>query len=51
MAEIDIRELRLFEPVCTECGEAGPLEESEFAAYAWEQAHDCASARAIAVAS
>jgi hypothetical protein len=54
MADIDIRELRLYEPVCTSCGEAGPLEDSTFAAFAWEQSHDCVAARAeqpIAVAS
>lgn len=55
MAEIDIRELRLFEPVCIDCGAAGPLEDSEFAAYAWEQSHDCTAAareeQPVAVAS
>lgn len=55
MAEIDIRELCLFEPVCTGCGRAGPIEESEIAAYAWEQSHDCSAVareeRPVAVAS
>jgi hypothetical protein len=44
MADIDIRELRAYEPYCVECGETGPIETSEFLAFAWEQAHDCATA-------
>jgi len=41
MAEIDIRELRVYEPHCLDCGESGPIETSEFLAFAWEQAHSC----------
>lgn len=54
MADIDIRELVAYEPFCADCGESGPIETSAFLAFAWEQAHDCAAARAttdIAVAS
>lgn len=42
MAEIDIRELRAFEPFCLHCGESGPIETNEFLAFAWQQAHSCA---------
>ena len=44
MADIDIRELRAYEPYCTDCGETGPIETSAFLAFAWEQSHDCATA-------
>lgn len=44
MADIDIRELSAYEPFCTDCGESGPIETSAFLAFAWEQAHDCATA-------
>ena len=44
MADIDIRELRAYEPYCVDCGETGPIETSSFLAFAWEQAHDCATA-------
>ena len=44
MADIDIRELRAYEPYCVDCGETGPIETSSFMAFAWEQAHDCATA-------
>jgi hypothetical protein len=48
MADIDIRELRAYEPYCADCGETGPIETSAFLAFAWEQAHDCATAAAAA---
>ena len=48
MADIDIRELRAYEPYCADCGETGPIETSAFLAFAWEQAHDCATAKAAA---
>lgn len=52
MADIDIRELRAYEPFCVECGESGPIETSAFMAFAWEQAHDCETvARSAALAS
>ena len=44
MADIDIRELRAYEPFYVDCGETGPIETSAFMAFAWEQAHDCATA-------
>ena len=44
MADIDIREFRAYEPYCVTCGETGPIETSSFLAFAWEQAHDCATA-------
>jgi hypothetical protein len=47
MADIDIRELRAYEPYCVECGETGPIETSSFLAFAWEQAHDCATAARV----
>ncbi len=46
MADIDIRELVAYEPFCADCGESGPIETSSFLAFAWEQAHDCATAEA-----
>ena len=54
MADIDIRELSVYEPYCVDCGENGPIESTAFLAFAWEQAHDCAAARReqeVAVAS
>lgn len=41
MADIDIRELRAYEPYCVRCGESGPIETSAFLAFAWEQSHQC----------
>ena len=46
MADIDIRELIAYEQYCAECGQTGPIETSSFLAFAWEQAHDCATATA-----
>jgi len=46
MADIDIRELRAYEPYCADCGESGPIETSAFLAFAWEQSHDCETAKA-----
>jgi hypothetical protein len=48
MADIDIRELRAYEPYCADCGETGPIETSAFLAFAWEQAHNCPAATARA---
>ncbi len=45
MADIEIIELRAFEPHCLECGETGPIETSVFFAMAWEEAHVCVAAR------
>ena len=42
MSDIDIRELRAYEPYCLHCGESGPIETNAFMAFAWEQAHSCA---------
>ena len=44
--EADIRELIAYEPYCADCGQTGPIETSSFLAFAWEQAHDCATATA-----
>ncbi len=44
MADIDIRELVAYEPFCADCGATGPIETSSFMAFAWQQAHDCATA-------
>jgi len=45
MADIEIMELRAFEPRCLDCGETGPIETSVFFAMAWEEAHVCAAVR------
>ncbi|HEY4225002.1 MAG TPA: hypothetical protein VGM70_04250 [Pseudolysinimonas sp.] len=45
MADIEIMELRAFEPRCLDCGETGPIETSVFFAMAWEEAHVCAAIR------
>ena len=45
MANIDIMEIRAFEPRCLDCGETGPIESSAFWAMAWEEAHVCVAAR------
>ncbi len=45
MADIEIMELRAYEPRCLDCGETGPIETSVFFAMAWEEAHVCAAAR------
>ena len=47
MADIEIREFVAYEPHCSDCGESGPIETSAFLAFAWEQAHDCATAAAL----
>jgi hypothetical protein len=45
MANIDIMEIRAFEPRCIDCGETGPIESSVFFAMVWEEAHVCVAAR------
>ncbi|MFC5501959.1 hypothetical protein ACFPJ4_06860 [Lysinimonas soli] len=45
MADIEIMELRAYEPRCLDCGETGPIETSVFFAMAWEEAHVCAAIR------
>ena len=45
MADIEIMELRVFEPRCLDCGETGPIETSVFFAMAWEEAHLCVAIR------
>ncbi|HEX7834452.1 MAG TPA: hypothetical protein VF479_03165 [Pseudolysinimonas sp.] len=45
MADIEILELRAFEPRCLDCGETGPIETSAFFAMVWEEAHTCAAIR------
>ncbi|MCS0499123.1 hypothetical protein [Protaetiibacter mangrovi] len=45
MANIDIHEIRAFEPRCLDCGETGPIESSAFWAMSWEEAHVCVAAR------
>jgi hypothetical protein len=45
MADIEIMELRAFEPRCLDCGETGPIETSVFFAMAWEEAHLCVAIR------
>jgi hypothetical protein len=51
MADIEIMEVRAYEPRCLECGEVGPIESSVFFAMAWEEAHACVAARIDAEAS
>ena len=45
MADIEIMEVRAFEPRCLECGETGPIESSAFFAMVWEEAHVCVAVR------
>ena len=45
MPNIDIMEIRAFEPRCIDCGETGPIESSVFFAMVWEEAHVCVAAR------
>ncbi len=45
MANIEIMEIRAFEPRCLDCGETGPIESSAFWAMAWEEAHVCVAVR------
>jgi hypothetical protein len=45
MADIEIMEVRAYEPRCLECGEVGPIESSAFFAMAWEEAHVCVAVR------
>ena len=45
MADIEIMEVRAYEPRCLDCGETGPIESSVFFAMAWEEAHVCAAVR------
>jgi len=45
MADIEIMEVRAYEPRCLECGEVGPIESSVFFAMAWDEAHACAAIR------
>ena len=45
MADIEIMELRAFEPRCLDCGETGPIETSVFFAMAWEESHVCVAVR------
>lgn len=45
MTDIEIMELRAFEPRCLDCGESGPIETSVFFAMAWEESHTCVAVR------
>lgn len=45
MPDIDIIELRAYEPRCLDCGETGPIETTVFWAMVWEEAHTCAAIR------
>jgi hypothetical protein len=45
MADLEIMELRAFEPRCLDCGETGPIETSAFFAMAWDEAHLCVAVR------
>ncbi|MBI5161996.1 MAG: hypothetical protein HY996_11385 [Micrococcales bacterium] len=45
MADVEIMEVRAFEPRCTECGETGPIESTWFFAMAWDEQHACRAAR------
>ena len=45
MANIEILEVRAYEPRCTDCGETGPIESSAFWAMAWDEAHVCVAVR------
>jgi hypothetical protein len=45
MPDIEITEVRAYEPHCLDCGETGPIESSVFFAMTWEEAHVCVAAR------
>jgi hypothetical protein len=45
MPNIDIMEIRAFEPRCIDCRETGPIESSAFFAMVWEEAHVCLAVR------
>jgi len=45
MADIEIMEVRAYEPRCLECGEVGPIESNVFFAMAWDEAHVCTAIR------
>ena len=45
MADIEIMEVRAYEPRCLDCGETGPIESTVFFAMAWEEAHVCVAVR------
>jgi hypothetical protein len=45
MADVEIMEVRAFEPRCLDCGETGPIESSAFFAMAWEEGHVCVAVR------
>ena len=45
MADVEIMEVRAFEPRCLDCGETGPIETSAFFAMAWEEGHVCVAVR------
>ncbi len=45
MPDIDIMEVRAYEPRCLDCGETGPIEATAFYAMVWEEAHVCVAVR------
>jgi len=45
MADVEIMEVRAYEPRCRGCGETGPIESSAFFAMAWEESHACVAVR------
>jgi len=45
MPDIEIMEVRAFEPRCLDCGETGPIETTVYYAMVWEEAHRCVAAR------
>lgn len=45
MPDIEIMEVRAYEPRCLDCGETGAIETTAFWAMVWEEAHTCAAYR------
>lgn len=45
MPDIEIMEVRAYEPRCLDCGETGPIETTAFWAMVWEEAHTCVAYR------
>jgi hypothetical protein len=45
MPDIDIMEVRAYEPRCLDCGETGPIETTVYFAMVWEESHSCVAMR------
>jgi len=45
MPDIEIMEVRAYEPRCLDCGETGPIETIAYYAMVWEEGHRCVAVR------